>query len=813
MASVRTEYLQAKSGKSSQSRQRETSSSHGSNQMPQSALRSGKYDTTNSKLNELKFDLSEIHEIYGYDASLYHVLSVNKNASSREIKAAYLNKGREILLAGSNSSEPSSGVSGRSRKKFQAASLAYEILSKEDLRALYDGRFSVARKNSVQWSKVVQEKVINDAHPDEHSRRKYSRRAPPPVYEDACTELDDEFDELMYYCNDDGGVKFIERDKLQELVDSFNTSMKMKRLHLLESFDTKFENERQPSEEVATMDGGDQRQLPAQSEDNDMIEMQSGGTEDATSPGNIREEANEIELDKSTVAIAVAATAVAAAVVEAKVEAADLSNVGFFTCGELEKVDNSDDKNDMIEAISIQEAPHSDDPAKKTSDSVPEEKTTNSKSKRTTKLRKTLVSRRKTQPQQDANTDEKSTIHVVSDEVVVAASDTGTGWFACWGASEAFANDDNEKVEGNNTVGNTEASEPATDAEDTVVDTNITAIADKATSKRAMPSMKLRNAMTSRRKSKSQHDTEDQEPSAEAGAVAVAVVAGAGAAGAGWFAWRGASEALEDDDDDDEVIVNKMVDKEETRVEGGRGVSEGGFAVESEETTKNKTRPSMKLRKAMTGRRKSKSQQDTDDQEPSAEAAAVGAGAGWFACCGASEAIASNNDGDMNKMEVVSVKLEKENGVDKEIDKDTEEDTTKNKTKPSMKMRNAMTSRNGDCGGRAEKKEANSKSTPSKKLIKTVSIRPRTKITEEKQSKNEKEGEEAEELAMPDLFWCCGASEAIPDNSEEIHTTKVETKHPKRLSNSARMLRNQLNIRKKTIKPLLDMDANDESNE
>jgi len=909
MADVRTEYQRAKSSGKSRRSQRESSIARSSNQMPQSALRSGKYDTSNSKLNELKFDLSEIHDIYGYDATLYYVLSISRNASAREIKAAYLNRGREILLAGRNSSQPS--VSDRSRKEFQAVSLAYEILSKEDLRALYDGRCSVARKNSVQWSKVVQEKVIKDAHPNEHSHRRYSKRAPPVYNDDSCTELDDEFDELMYYCNDNGGVNFIELAELQGLVDTFNTSMKMKRVHLLESWDTKLESERQPSEETATREGGDQRQPPAQSEDNGVVQAHNEDTcnfvcdtaEETIFPvkGDVSQEVNEMDLEGSTMAIGVAASALAVALVQAEAETADLSNAGCFSCGELEVLTNGDNDNDMIEPRSIQEEPHTAESANETSNCEAEEKTTNSKPTQTMKLRKAMASRRESKSLLNTNAVEKPTAEVTSDEVAAAATVTSTGWFACCGASEAIANDDDEKIEGDNTVGNEETAEATNDNDtDAAVDVDSTRAVENTTNKKVMPPMKLRKAMASRKKSKSLLETEDQEAKSKSlletedlepsASEATAVAAGTSA---GWFAFCGASEVIANDNDHDggEKAVSNMTDNKETHL-GERteekSAAEENTDGEAEAKTRNiKDSSSTKLRKAMASRKKSKSLLETEDLEPSAEVI-TDTSAGWFTCCGASEATADDNDDDemtvshMNKINAANVELVGEKSVaDKDTDGDAEEQTTKSKIRPSTKLRKAMASRkkskslhqepstevvtttagvsagwfaccgvsealanddvsemtpdnitddkmeatsttwveeknvaDEDCGGDAERETGNKKPNPSKKLLKTVSIRTKSKNNENKQSEDARAQQdrlEEEEMASSSFFFCCGASEAIPDKEEEMSTAEVKASTQKRLSKSARKLRNQMSARKMKIKPLMDLDEQNTS--
>ena len=661
--------------------------------MQPSALRSGKYDTSNSKLNGLKFDLSEIHDIYGYDASLYHVLSIKRNATASEIKASYLNKGRELLLSGEHPSQPGS-VSEGSRKQFQAISLAYEILSKEDLRALYDGRCTVARRNSVQWSKVVEEKVIKDAHPDEHSHRRYSKRA-PPVYDDddACTGLDDEFDELMYYCNNSGGVSVIELAKLQWLVHTLNTSMKTKRMQLLESFDTKSDSERQPSEEVAISEVGDQqRHPPTELEDTGVIQAHNEDTcnfvcdaaEDTIFPvkGDASQEVDEEELVSSTEAFAVAATAAAVVFVNAKEEKEEKEEEE--ACGALESVNG--DVNDMSECSAI--------------------KTKKSKTRPSLSLRKAKVamtSRMKSKSKLDAKEGEKSS-EVTAAEVASAAAVTSAGWFACCGATEAFANnnnddDDAEKVDRDNKAGNekkTPAEEATTEADVSVADATV----------------------------------------------------------------------------------------------------EASITGAEEKTAYSKTRPAMNLHKAkaaVSSRMKSKSKLDAKEGEKSSEVAAAAAvtSAGWFACCGATEAFANDHE----EMTVSKAMAAEE------------------ATKAALLEENCVGVAEEDYCGEAESKTVN-QTNPSRKLHMPISIRTKLHNTEKKPSdettKEQHDHLEEEDLAGSSFFCCFGASEIIPEGAEEADTTKSEAKSHSRMNKSAKKLRNQLAIRKISTKPLLDT-AEDET--
>lgn len=435
--------------------------------MPPSALRRGKYDTSDSKLNSLKFDLSEIHDIYGYNTTLYDVLSVKRNASANDLKVAYLNKGREILL-----SSETSDVSSRSRKQFQAVSLAYEILCKDDLRALYDGRCSIARRNSVQWSKVVQEKVIKDAHPDEHLHRRRSSYSD----DEACYGLEDELEDVMYYCDQQGRQSIIQLGELQGFVDSLNTAVQAKRLHLLEAAqDSKSESERQPSEEVPTREVDHERQPPAEDDDFSIIDAHDQGcnsvleaAEDTIFPvkGYGSHEVNELmETDEATAD-------------EANDEEITTTNKPSHTAKMLKSMSirnkkskpSSEDKNSSLKpetlalgavaAVSVataavisagDDADATDDPTSafcftcgdasealaNDADDVVEEKVASNKTSPSKKLRKVMPSRKKSKSLLDATEDEKS-------DIVDEDSDTSanTGWFCC--TPEPFIDDDDQ---------------------------------------------------------------------------------------------------------------------------------------------------------------------------------------------------------------------------------------------------------------------------------------------------------------------------------------------------------------------------------
>ena len=169
--------------------------------LPPSALRKGKYDTTCHRTvqpTEPSFDLSIIHATYGANASLYNILRINPSADSNAIRRAYLKQGQKTLLDHGIANKNGNGkckfatpeavpkkledVPAAARKKFQAISIAYEILSTPELRSAYDAK-ELAKKqpveltrvtsgNSVSWNPYVEEKIIEDSHPDEHSHRK-----------------------------------------------------------------------------------------------------------------------------------------------------------------------------------------------------------------------------------------------------------------------------------------------------------------------------------------------------------------------------------------------------------------------------------------------------------------------------------------------------------------------------------------------------------------------------------------------------------------------------------------------------------------
>ena len=487
--------------------------------MPPSALRKGKYDTSDSKLNSLKFDLSEIHDIYGYNTTLYDVLSVKRNASANDIKVAYLNKGREILL-----SSETSDVSSRSRKQFQAVSLAYEILCKDDLRALYDGRCSIARSNSVQWSKVVQEKVIKDAHPDEHLHRRRSSYSD----DEACYGLEDELEDVMYYCDQQGRQTFIQLGELQGFVDSLNTAVQAKRLHLLEAAqNSKSESERQPSEEVATREVDHERQPPAEEDDFSIIDAHDQGCNSV------------FEAAEDTIF--------------------PVKGYGSHEVNELVETDEAT--------------------ADKAND---EETTTTNKPSHTTKTLKSMsIRNKKSKPSsEDKNSSVKpetlalgavaaasvATAAVISagDDADATDDSTSAFCFTCGGASEALASDADDVVEEKVASNKTSSLALGTVAAASVATAAVVSVDDAA-------------------------DANDDSTSAFC------------------FTCGGASEALANDADDGT----------------------------EKEVASDKTSPSMKLRKVMPSRKKSKSLLDATEDEKSDivdEGIDTSANTGWFCC-------------------------------------------------------------------------------------------------------------------------------------------------------------------------------------
>jgi len=152
---------------------------------PPSALRKGKFDASSPKAKS-KSGLGIVYEAFGENLSLYQVLRVQPSAQAAELRKAYLKQGKAALVNGGihNMTDGAKGalqnyynVPDEVRKKFQAVSLAYEVLSTPELRSYYDQYRDLPLKSSssltakssiVQWDEFVEEKIIWDIHPDEH---------------------------------------------------------------------------------------------------------------------------------------------------------------------------------------------------------------------------------------------------------------------------------------------------------------------------------------------------------------------------------------------------------------------------------------------------------------------------------------------------------------------------------------------------------------------------------------------------------------------------------------------------------------------
>lgn len=148
---------------------------------PASALRKGKFDASSPKVNSR--GLGIIYDAFGENFSLYQVLHVTPSAEPAELRKAYLAQGKSALVNGGVVTDGGAlqdfyDVPEEVRRKFQAVSLAYETLSTPELRSYYD-RYgdlpikpsqSHTRSTNVRWKRFVEEKLILDSHPDEHSR-------------------------------------------------------------------------------------------------------------------------------------------------------------------------------------------------------------------------------------------------------------------------------------------------------------------------------------------------------------------------------------------------------------------------------------------------------------------------------------------------------------------------------------------------------------------------------------------------------------------------------------------------------------------
>lgn len=157
--------------------------SRGGAASPPSALRTGKFGKRQS------LDLRIVDEVFGANMTLYQVLGVQPHAGDAEVRKAYLMHGKKALLLNGVISKGGcevANVPDAARKKFQAVSRAYEILSTPELRIEYDLYGDVSSPSSisssasgsgVEWRPYVEQMIFTeeknnvlDARSDEHSR-------------------------------------------------------------------------------------------------------------------------------------------------------------------------------------------------------------------------------------------------------------------------------------------------------------------------------------------------------------------------------------------------------------------------------------------------------------------------------------------------------------------------------------------------------------------------------------------------------------------------------------------------------------------
>ena len=164
---------------------------HGGASSPPSALRIGKFGKRQSLAIRI------IHEVFGENVTLYHVLGIKPSASEAEVRKAYLDLGKKALMNGGISTDGEVRpcelveVPEAVRKRFQAVSCAYEILSTPKLRSAYDLYgdshgdslslcdeyvLSLPPGGSVEWSPYVEQKFY-DTHEYEESRSDEQSRA------------------------------------------------------------------------------------------------------------------------------------------------------------------------------------------------------------------------------------------------------------------------------------------------------------------------------------------------------------------------------------------------------------------------------------------------------------------------------------------------------------------------------------------------------------------------------------------------------------------------------------------------------------
>ncbi len=138
---------------------------------------------------------------FGEHADLYKdVLQISPDATPRELRICYFRRGREVLseagLRGVEDLSAGNNVSDQAKTRFQAVSMAYEILSKPKWRAMYlkqnlgpytatsyevSSSVSQYNRQSVSWNEEVEE-LLYERQPEEHkigpvsSKKKKNRK-------------------------------------------------------------------------------------------------------------------------------------------------------------------------------------------------------------------------------------------------------------------------------------------------------------------------------------------------------------------------------------------------------------------------------------------------------------------------------------------------------------------------------------------------------------------------------------------------------------------------------------------------------------
>ena len=152
--------------------------------IPRSALRIGKYTSYSPVITTPRAAIPidfNIDHLSGPNA-LYEVLRIDRAADVATVRRAYLSQGRKCLAVKAGDAPRNlDDVPAMRRRRFQDISIAYEILSTPELRKDYDkygivcslspkNANELINPNNVRWKPYVEEKIIEDSHPDEHSR-------------------------------------------------------------------------------------------------------------------------------------------------------------------------------------------------------------------------------------------------------------------------------------------------------------------------------------------------------------------------------------------------------------------------------------------------------------------------------------------------------------------------------------------------------------------------------------------------------------------------------------------------------------------